>query len=102
MIIYLAYHLTEQFEDWFSSQKQFLSFSDFTDLSICTDGIFTFKAIAKNHPTKTENEIIDFLLKDIVYEDQNNFMDRKIRILKDQWLHENTDDLAIIRIRKKV
>ncbi|UZR97637.1 protein phosphatase 2C domain-containing protein [Chondrinema litorale] len=98
---YLAYHLSEQFDDWYSSQKQIISFSDFKDISICTDGIFTFKPIKKNQYVRDEQEVLDFLLKDTVYEDQNNLLDRKIRILKDQCLHENTDDLAIIRIRKK-
>ena len=39
---YLGYHLSENFEDWYKSQGQTLSISNFTDLSICTDGMYTF------------------------------------------------------------
>ena len=96
---YLAYHLSENFEYWYNVQKQFLSVSYFKDLSICTDGIFTFKNLNKKENQKAEEEIIAYLLKDDQYAEFNNFLNRKIRFIKNKWGHVVTDDLAIIRIR---
>lgn len=95
---YLGYHLSEKFEDWYKAQDQTLSISNFTDLSICTDGIYTFKNLKNTTNQKTESEIITYLLSDTQHKEHDNFLDRKIRFLKDQWDHVVTDDLAIIRI----
>ncbi|OED45205.1 hypothetical protein AB832_01490 [Flavobacteriaceae bacterium (ex Bugula neritina AB1)] len=51
---YLGYHLAENFENWYESQKQKLSVSTFNDLSICTDGIFTFKNFENKSKQKSE------------------------------------------------
>jgi len=96
---YLGYHLADDFEIWFDNQKQKLSVSGFKDLSICTDGIFTFKNLEDRSKQKSENEIIEYLLMDNDWAEFDNFLDRKIRVLKDKWNHLVTDDLAIIRIK---
>mgnify|MGYP000524796457 CR=1 FL=1 len=96
---YLGYHLAEDFEDWYDNQNQRQSVPYFKDLSICTDGIFTFKNLQDKSNQKTEAEIIDFLLIDEEDSVFNNFLDRKIRTLKDEWSHLVTDDLAIIRVK---
>jgi hypothetical protein len=95
---YLGYHLQDDFETWFNSQKQLASVSKFNDLSICTDGIFTFKNFKDKSKQKTEKEILDYLLVDVSNMNYNNGLDRKLRILKDNYNHIVTDDLAIIRI----
>lgn len=97
---YLAYHLTKNFDDWYKSQKQKLSIVDFKDLSICTDGIFTFKNFQKKEKQKTELEIIEFLLIDNEGSKFDNFLERKVRQLKNERNHVVTDDLAIIRIKR--
>jgi hypothetical protein len=96
---YLGYHLADDFEKWFDNQKQKLTVSHFKDLSICTDGIFTFKNLKDKSKQKPENEIITYLLVDNEGAAFDNFLDRKIRILKEDWNHLVTDDLAIIRIK---
>lgn len=96
---YLGYHLSDDFEAWFTNQEQKLSLSSFHDLSICTDGIFTFKNLVNKSQQKSENEIIEFLLVNNEGAEFENFLDRKIRFLKDKWNHIVTDDLAIIRIK---
>ena len=96
---YLGYHLDDNFESWFDSQNQKLSVTDFKDLSICTDGIFTFKNLANKTNQKSENEIIRYLLIDNEDCEFDNFLDRKIRLLKEKWNHIVTDDLAIVRIK---
>ena len=96
---YLGYHLADDFERWFNNQQQKLTVSGFKDLSICTDGIFTFKNLENKSKQKSENEIIEYLLIDNEGSEFDNFLDRKIRTLKDKWNHLVTDDLAVIRIK---
>ncbi|WP_103867438.1 protein phosphatase 2C domain-containing protein [Aquimarina sp. I32.4] len=98
---YLGYHLGDNFEDWYKDQDQKLSVSEFKDLSICTDGIFTFKNLENKAKQKSENEIIEYLLIDNKDSEFDNFLDRKIRLLKDRYNHIVTDDLAIIRIKNE-
>ena len=97
---YLGYHLKDDFNNWFENQNQKLSISYFKDLSICTDGIFTFKNLKNKDNKKSEDEIIQYLLIDNEYSEFDNFLDRKIRSLKEKYNHIVTDDLAIIRVRK--
>ncbi len=94
---YLGYHLSEDFETWFESQTQKLSIANFKDLSISTDGIFSFKNLKDNSKQKTEEEIVHFLLIDKHGVEFENFLDRKIRTLETQG-HVVTDDLAVIRL----
>ena len=96
---YLGYHLGDDFDYWFDRQNQKLSISEFKDLSICTDGIFTFKNLINKAKQKSENEIIQYLLIDNEYAEFDNLLDRKIRVLKEKWNHIVTDDLAIIRVK---
>ena len=96
---YLGYHLADDFDLWFDNQEQKLTISSFKDLSICTDGIFTFKNLQDKSKQKTESEIIQYLLMDNVGAEFDNFLDRKVQELKDKWNHLVTDDLAIIRIK---
>lgn len=95
---YLGYHLNEGFEEWFSKQNQFLSINNFCDLSISTDGIFTFKNLKDKLLQKSEDEIIDFLLINSDGFEKSNLMENKVRFLEQEWNHIVTDDLAVIRI----
>lgn len=96
---YLGYHLTDDFDKWYDSQNQKLSVSKFKDLSICTDGIYTFKNLEDKDKQKSEDDIIQLLLVDDENSEFDNFLDRKIRFLKEKWKHIVTDDLAIIRVK---
>lgn len=98
---YLGYHLGEDFENWYNQQEQKLSINSFSNLGICTDGIFTLKNFKRADYQLSEKELITYLLEDIEYSENTNFLDRKLRVLKDEKYHEPTDDLAIIRILKK-
>lgn len=97
---YLGYHLDDNFNDWFENQNQKLSIDKFKDLSICTDGIFTFKNLENKANQKNEDEIINYLLVNKEGADIDTFLDRKILFLKEKWKHILTDDLAIIRVVK--
>lgn len=96
---YLGYHLIDDFDKWYDAQNQKLSISEFKDLSISTDGIYTFKNLESKDKQKSEDDIIQHLLIDNEYAEFDNFLDRKIRFLKDKWNHIVTDDLAIIRVK---
>ncbi len=96
---YLGYHLQENFEEWYKKQNQRVTFTKFKDFSICTDGIFAFKNLKKPTDQKSEKEIMEYLLIDTNGEGFDNFLDRKIKILKEKWNHIPTDDIAIIRIK---
>jgi len=95
---YLGYHLSHNFSSWYESQKQHLTIDQFKDLSICTDGIFTFKNFENPSNQKTEGEIVKYLLRDTEGYELDQFLDNKILYLKNQSRHFVTDDLAIIRI----
>ncbi len=95
---YLGYHLSENFEEWYDPQRQKLSIHSFQDLSICTDGIFTFKNLINKNSQKSEEEIIHHLLIDNQGAEFDNFLDRKVRLLNEKWNHVVTDDLAIVRV----
>ena len=55
---YLGYHLGEDFRNWLGNQTQKLSLKNVEDLSISTDGIFTFKNFdGKDYAEITEEEL---------------------------------------------
>ncbi|WP_405204994.1 protein phosphatase 2C domain-containing protein [Aquimarina sp. LLG6339-5] len=95
---YLGYHLNEDFNSWYLLQKQRLSIKSFKDLSICTDGIFSFKNFKNKKHQKKEMEIIQFLLKDKAGIEYDHFLEKKIQDLEIRMDQILTDDLAIIRI----
>lgn len=94
---YLGYHLGEDFEKWYNLQHQRLSIDKFTDISICTDGIFTFKNLENKLSQKNEREVLEYLLVNQSYIGNSNCLDRKVRELREKEGHVVTDDLAIIR-----
>ena len=96
---YLGYHLNEDFEKWFQRHNQKISVSNFTDLSISTDGIWSFKNLRDSSSRQLSfDEVAYNLLKNSDNLLEENFFQKKIRILKDELYHIATDDLAIIRL----
>lgn len=95
---YLGYHLSKGFDSWYDTQTQRLTVKGFKDLSICTDGIFSFRNFKQPDKQKSETKIIDFLLINHQLSKHNNCLERKMRIVQQEWQHEVTDDLAIVRM----
>ena len=96
---YLGYHLEKGFEDWYPAQHQRLSFNNIEDLSIATDGIFTFKKYDnKIWPEKHDADLIHFLLNDGNGSEQENMLKKKMIFIEEEWGLKPTDDLAIIRV----
>jgi hypothetical protein len=95
---YLAYHLKDDFETWYALQDQAITVSSFKDLSICTDGIYTFKNFRNQQNQLTEEELFQFLLVDQKDRTYPDFLSIKMRYLHEEMNHVVTDDLAIVRI----
>jgi len=96
---YLGYHLTEDFESWLEAQTQRLSVENITDLSISTDGIFTFKNFdGKEYDSITEAEIIDYLLVGNTWADQAQMLSKKAVDIERMFGLKASDDLTVIRV----
>jgi len=96
---YLVYHLDEEFEYWFGNQTQVLSFSNVGDLSISTDGIFTFKNFnTQKYPRLEEEGLIDFLLKNKEGFEFEKMLHKKVIHLEKEYGLRPTDDLSILRV----
>lgn len=94
---YFGYHLDEDFEQWYASQEQKISAQQIQDLSICTDGIFTFQRFDNQNYHKAGN-VIDFLLKNKDGFENPNMLKKKVFEIEKNWGLKPTDDLGIIRI----
>jgi serine/threonine protein phosphatase PrpC len=94
---YLGYHLGENYEEWFSKQTQRIDFQNFTDISISTDGIWSFSDKIQN---QHEFEPINYLLVDKSNRENKGMLANKLRKLTDELNNKPLDDLAIIRLIK--
>ncbi|MDQ1163132.1 hypothetical protein QE422_003500 [Chryseobacterium sp. SORGH_AS 447] len=94
---YFAYHLKEDFEDWYQNQTQIITFTDLQDVSIATDGIDTFSRVIR---TSTEENIhpVDYLCINNEYHDSGEMLFRKLKKLEHHYGMKPTDDLAVIRV----
>lgn len=97
---YLGFHLSEDFETWYSLQKQKITFSDIQDISIATDGIFMFTPVKKVDTTDIINPI-EFLLADKSNEENDEMLSLKLKHLEHHYGLKPTDDFAMIRLIKQ-
>lgn len=97
---YLAYHLHENFDDWYNIQDQKIFFDNINDISIATDGILTFSKMKKIDSDESIN-CVEFLMIDHSYNDSEEMLNKKIKQLEYQYGMKPTDDLAIIRLIRK-
>jgi len=93
---YIAYHLHEDFEEWFKSQKNIFRFDKPNDISISSDGIETFM----NVPKENSGDIlpVEYLLKDAQFQNNQLMLKRKLNILETKYGYKPADDISIIRI----
>ncbi|MFH7012799.1 protein phosphatase 2C domain-containing protein [Flavobacterium sp. FlaQc-52] len=96
---YLGFHLSEDFEKLYDSLEQKIKFNKVHDISIATDGIFTFE---KLKPAKSEEVIdtIDFLTIENTDQGKGEMLHLKLKKLEHNYGLVPTDDLSIIRIIK--
>lgn len=97
---YLGYHLNEEFSNWYRNQTQTLSLTQIEDVSISTDGIFTFKNFdGKDYKQIKEDKIIEYLLIDENWSSQENMLSKKVMEIENKYGLKPSDDLTIIRIK---
>lgn len=92
---YLAYHLMTDSQEWYESLQQRVTIDKFQKLSICTDGIFTFRN--KDYELCNEKKMIQYLLLDSSHDKVQNPLHNKLITLRQQAI-QHTDDLSIISV----
>jgi len=101
---YLAYHLIElrnkfNFMQWLDENQYQFDIEEFSDISISTDGIFTFiREKLKSTDDELEFDYINYLTKDNYLIENSAMLARKCNILKNKHQLQNYDDLAILRV----
>jgi hypothetical protein len=94
---YLGYHLGEDFETWYVRQRQVVDVSHCSDLSLASDGIFTFAPCDKRtYPRQADP--LTYLLADRQDEDLPTMLQKKFTFLEQQCGVQPTDDLGIVRV----
>lgn len=96
---YLAYHLKEDFEEWYGNQTQKIRFTKLKDVSIATDGISSFTPNKKTNHNEKINPT-DYLLYDKNNVESEEMLSLKLKKIEHHYGMKPTDDLAIIRIIK--
>lgn len=93
---YLAYHLRSGFDAWWVKQQQRLSLSGLNDLSLSTDGIFSFRNFEAQ--TYLDSEVaIQELLMVIENSENERTLVKQLKQLQDRKKVLPGDDLGIIR-----
>ncbi|WP_298509868.1 protein phosphatase 2C domain-containing protein [uncultured Kordia sp.] len=95
---YFAYHLQEDFTSWYENFDQKLSLKNVDDVSIMTDGIYTFKRLGQRTDYEETTEMIDYLAIDQNATNHEDMLQGKMIFLEKEKLLKPMDDLAIIRI----
>lgn len=96
---YIGYHLNKPFKEFYENQNQIFNCQNIKNLSICTDGIFTFKEFNEiEYEQISDEEIISFLLIDSKHNENENMLNKKLSILKRKFGLIPTDDLTILRL----
>lgn len=95
---YLGYHLHKNFDDWYAAQQQRLNLEAIEDLSLATDGIFTFKPFdQKTYDQTAAPDLVDWLLKDKTGAESDQMLKTKVLGIESDWGLKPTDDLTILR-----
>lgn len=96
---YIGYHLNMDKHIWFQTRVLNRSIDKFTDLTISTDGIFTFKNHdGKSYPPISEDGIINEFCTDKTNIDNPNKLKRSLLKIKNEFGLMPSDDLTMIRV----
>jgi Protein phosphatase 2C len=96
---YIGYHLHENFEAWYSQQTQRLTLHHIQDLSLATDGVFSFQKF-DNHAyhTTSDAELVALLLIKTNYSDNENMLQKNLMDIAKTYGKKPSDDLTIVRV----
>ena len=92
---YLAYHLSENFEDWFAALQNTFFVEEVVNIALATDGIETF--MNREQSFDFGFDVVGYLLQDTSFAD-GDMLARKCNFVKERYGAVPTDDLAIIRL----
>ncbi len=95
---YLGYHLQKPFEEWYVQQSQTFAGENLSDISISTDGIFTFQAFDNGDYEVLHTDLMDYLLVDTNGIDQPTMFKKKLYHIEKTWGLKPSDDLGIVRV----
>lgn len=96
---YPAYHLHSDFQFWFENQTIRKSIPSFKDISISTDGIFTFSAFDQlSYPHISEKQIMHALFKEYPTDENHNILHKTLVNIEKTFGLKPNDDLSIIRL----
>lgn len=96
---YIGYHLNEEVDQWYNSLHQRLSICQVSDISISTDGIFSFLKFDNHHyPSISEERLVELFVANRQWADQTNMLQRKLIEIENHYGLKPSDDLSIIRI----
>ncbi len=103
---YLSYYLDkinshEDLEQWMKEHATLIHVPYIVDVSISTDGIFTFQKLYSINTEENAPSPVDFLIKDEIMLDNKSMLARKCNILRTKFGMVNYDDIGIIRIINK-
>lgn len=98
---YLAYHLHKDFDEWYAQQNQKMFFDHLTDISIATDGISSFTRIKKTDKEEKINAV-EYLMTDQSDDNTEEMLNRKLKKLEHHYGLKPTDDLAMIRVMRRL
>ena len=96
---YIGYHLNDDFEKWYQSQVDKISISKVEDISISTDGVFTFKKFDnEDYPKIKESQILDFFFDKEPEGNEEVFLRKRLYELEKKYGLKPSDDITIIRV----
>ncbi len=93
---YLAYHLGSGFDVWWQNQEQRLSLTGLKDISLSTDGIFSFRNF-EEQAYPDPNVAIQKLLMEIDNSENDRTLIKQLKQLQDREKILPGDDLGIVR-----
>ncbi len=94
---YLAYHLGEDFEEWYAHQQHIFFVDRPEEIALSTDGVDTFQGLRPRLPEGFK--VLDYLLLDREFEQNANMLGKKCNILETKYGLLPADDVSVIRIR---
>ncbi len=94
---YLIYHLKDNFGSWYDAQTQRISIEKFSDITIATDGVYSFQ-LPEEKSVCDEAFLQDFLFRNKDGEDSATMMEDKLHRLEKEHKVLHKDDIALVRV----
>ena len=93
---YLAYHLSQEFNQWYEASVRTFTFEDILEIAIATDGIASFEKLIPNRPDFI-GDPIKYLMLDDEKRKRRGLFQKKMAHLKNQHGLIPLDDVAVLQ-----